>query len=241
MGTVYVFFADGFEEIEAISVIDICRRAGIEVVTAGVEDKVLIGAHNIKIEMDKKIDEVKSSDFDMIVLPGGLPNAFTLAENSKVQSLLKEFKNKNKKEFEYLTEDIDKDKALIISEKQKSIYNLHGIDFTIGYLKGGFDAWKAAGQEVDTIESISADQLADLIKKESNAKILDVRKKSEHFSEHIIGSENAPLDFINDSMAQIDKSKTYYKAITKSKVESLVNEQKSPQRFQREEYCVIYK
>ena len=44
------------------------------------------------------------------------------------------FKNKNKKEFEYLTEDIGKDKALIISEKQKSIYNLHGIDFTIGYL-----------------------------------------------------------------------------------------------------------
>jgi hydroxyacylglutathione hydrolase len=85
-----------------------------------------------------------------------------------------------------------------------------GYDFTIGYLKGGFDAWKAAGQEVDTIESISADQLADLIKKNSNAKILDVRKKSEHFSEHIIGSENAPLDFINDSMAQIDKSKTYY-------------------------------
>ena len=97
MAKILVPIANGFEEIEAISVIDICRRAGIEVVTAGVEDKILIGAHNIKIEMDKKIDEVKSSDFDMIVLPGGLPNAFTLAEDENVQRLLKEFEEKNKK------------------------------------------------------------------------------------------------------------------------------------------------
>ena len=97
MAKILVPIANGFEEIEAVSIIDICRRAGIEVVTAGVEDKVLIGAHNIKIEMDKKIDEVKSSDFDMIVLPGGLPNAFTLAEDKDVQRLLKEFEEKNKK------------------------------------------------------------------------------------------------------------------------------------------------
>jgi rhodanese-related sulfurtransferase len=85
-----------------------------------------------------------------------------------------------------------------------------GYDFTIGYLQGGFKAWKLAGEEVETIQSISADQLADIIKKDPEANILDVRKKSEHFSEHIIDSENAPLDFINDSMAQIDKKKTYY-------------------------------
>ena len=65
--------------------------------SAGVEDKVLIGAHSIKIEMDKRVDEVNSSDFDMIVLPGGLPNAFTLAEDENVQRLLKEFEEKNKK------------------------------------------------------------------------------------------------------------------------------------------------
>ncbi|MDP4620618.1 MAG: rhodanese-like domain-containing protein [Sediminibacterium sp.] len=85
-----------------------------------------------------------------------------------------------------------------------------GYDFTIGYLKGGFADWKATGEEVDTIESVSADQLADLLKKDSNTIMLDVRKKSEHFSEYILESENAPLDFINDSMAQIDKKKTYY-------------------------------
>ena len=84
MAKILVTISNGFEEIEAVSIIDICRRAGIEVVTAGVEDKVLIGAHSIKIEMDKRVDEVNSSDFDMIVLPGGLPNAFTLADDNDV-------------------------------------------------------------------------------------------------------------------------------------------------------------
>ena len=85
-----------------------------------------------------------------------------------------------------------------------------GYDFCIGYLKGGFEAWKKAGEEFDTIQSVDADQLADSIKNDPTAVILDVRKKSEYFSEHVIDAENAPLDFINESMAQIDKKKTYY-------------------------------
>lgn len=84
-----------------------------------------------------------------------------------------------------------------------------GYDFTIGYLKGGFNAWKNAGKEVDTIKSVTAEELSDIIQNEK-INILDVRKKSEYLSEHIVEAENAPLDFINDSMAQIDKSKTYY-------------------------------
>ncbi len=84
-----------------------------------------------------------------------------------------------------------------------------GYDYTIGYLKGGFNAWKDAGKETDLITSISADQLADIMEKEK-INVLDVRKKSEYQSEHMIGAENAPLDFINDSMLQIDKNKTYY-------------------------------
>jgi hydroxyacylglutathione hydrolase len=108
-----------------------------------------------------------------------------------------------------------KQEILIVTEKgreEEVITRLArvGYDFTIGYLKGGFDAWKAAGEEVDTIISVSPDQLADIVKQNPSTKILDVRKKSEHFSEHIIDSENAPLDFINESMAQIDKNKTYY-------------------------------
>ena len=84
-----------------------------------------------------------------------------------------------------------------------------GYDYTIGYLKGGFNSWKKAGKEIDHIDSISAEELAQIMNKEK-VNVLDVRKKNEFQSEHIVDAENAPLDFINDSMAQIDKNKTYY-------------------------------
>jgi protein deglycase len=96
MAKIIIPISNGFEEIEAISIIDICRRANIEVIIAAVENIQTIGAHNIKIEADCMINDINSNDFDMIVLPGGLPNAFTLAENKKVQELLKEFKFQNK-------------------------------------------------------------------------------------------------------------------------------------------------
>jgi glyoxylase-like metal-dependent hydrolase (beta-lactamase superfamily II)/rhodanese-related sulfurtransferase len=84
-----------------------------------------------------------------------------------------------------------------------------GYDHTIGFLQGGFDAWKNAGKEVDHITSITADELATIMSKEK-VNIIDVRKKSEYGSEHIVDAENAPLDFVNDSMVQMDKNKTYY-------------------------------
>jgi rhodanese-related sulfurtransferase len=85
-----------------------------------------------------------------------------------------------------------------------------GYDFCIGYLKGGYEAWKADGREVDTIKTVTTEELAHLIEKEGGVNILDVRKNSEYLSEHVIDAENAPLDYINDSMAQINKDKTYY-------------------------------
>ena len=84
-----------------------------------------------------------------------------------------------------------------------------GYDYTIGYLKGGFEAWKNAGKEIDKIKSISAEELS-LLAETNDINILDVRKNSEFNSEHVINAENAPLDFINDSMLQIDKNRTYY-------------------------------
>ncbi len=85
-----------------------------------------------------------------------------------------------------------------------------GYDHVIGYLRGGVEAWKSAGKELDTIQSISADNLADILKKEPSSSILDVRKKSEYLSEHLLQAENTPLDSINESMGKIDKEKTYY-------------------------------
>lgn len=85
-----------------------------------------------------------------------------------------------------------------------------GYDHVIGYLEGGFENWKKAGKEVDTITSITVDEFAAIKEKDPGAEVLDVRKKSEYQSEHLIDAENIPLDFVNDAMSMIDKDKTYY-------------------------------
>ena len=84
-----------------------------------------------------------------------------------------------------------------------------GYDQSLGFLKGGFDAWFDAKKEIDTIKSISAEELV-IIKEKGLTHILDVRKMSEYNSEHIINSINAPLDTINDSMTLLNKEETYY-------------------------------
>jgi rhodanese-related sulfurtransferase len=81
-----------------------------------------------------------------------------------------------------------------------------GYDNAIGYLQGGIQAWKAAGKQTDDIPTIKADELAAI----SNAKILDVRKENEFNSEHVIGAENIPLDYINAAMDKMNKTETYY-------------------------------
>src|SRR5688572_17963652 len=85
-----------------------------------------------------------------------------------------------------------------------------GYDYTIGYLKGGFEAWRKAGKETDQIKSITAGELAAIMKADKNVNIIDVRKQSEYLGEHVENAENAPLDFINDSMLKINKNKTSY-------------------------------
>lgn len=81
-----------------------------------------------------------------------------------------------------------------------------GYDNAIGYLEGGLDAWTKAGKEVDTVASVTAEEMAKL----EDIKIVDVRKASEFNSEHIVGAINAPLDYINDSMKTIvDNEKQY--------------------------------
>ncbi|HEY1006348.1 MAG TPA: MBL fold metallo-hydrolase, partial [Sphingobacteriaceae bacterium] len=85
-----------------------------------------------------------------------------------------------------------------------------GYDYSTGYLQGGIEAWKAAGKDVDHIESITADELAERLEREGQANILDVRKESEYSAEHLLDAENVPLDFINENMSQVDKDKPYY-------------------------------
>jgi len=85
-----------------------------------------------------------------------------------------------------------------------------GYDNTLGYLEGGFAAWKNAGKETDTIANISAENLASLINGGNNAPVLDVRKSTEYQSEHIENAVNIPLNNLNDYMNQLTKNHTYY-------------------------------
>ncbi|GGM98322.1 MBL fold metallo-hydrolase [Dyadobacter beijingensis] len=81
-----------------------------------------------------------------------------------------------------------------------------GYDYTIGYLNGGFESWKAAGKETDTVESVSAQEFAGRYEA-GNVEVIDVRKPDEFASGHIAGARNLPLDYINDLMPEFPKDR----------------------------------
>ncbi|MEZ4925516.1 MAG: rhodanese-like domain-containing protein [Saprospiraceae bacterium] len=85
-----------------------------------------------------------------------------------------------------------------------------GYDNCIGFLEGGFEAWKKAGMETDNIERVTADQLAEIMTSNPEVPVFDSRKISEYQSEHVLNVTNAPLDTVNDSMLMIPKDKTAY-------------------------------
>jgi len=84
-----VFLASGFEEIEAITIVDVLRRAGVDVTVAGLTPNVVEGAHGIKIVPDKTIDDVKVEDFDAVVVPGGNPGYKNLRKDPRVIAMIK--------------------------------------------------------------------------------------------------------------------------------------------------------
>lgn len=92
MKKVIVFLAEGFEEIEAISIIDSLRRAEISVTVASISnDNIVKGAHNIQIKADKLFNEINFSSYDLIALPGGMPGAKNLNEHEGLKEQLKMF------------------------------------------------------------------------------------------------------------------------------------------------------
>ncbi len=83
-----------------------------------------------------------------------------------------------------------------------------GYDNTIGYLKGGFEAWKKAGLEYDTVNSVDAQTLVE--KSKTKEAIFDVRKPGEYASEHVVDVPSTPLDFLNEHLAQFPKEEPFY-------------------------------
>lgn len=97
MGTAYVFFADGFEEIEAFTAVDVMKRAGmnVEMITV-TPDEIVTGAHDVPLLCDQNIANCDFLDADLILLPGGMPGAATLGKCDKLNNLIMDFAAKNK-------------------------------------------------------------------------------------------------------------------------------------------------
>ncbi len=95
MKKVAVLLATGYEEIEALTVVDVMRRAGEECHIVSTEDIEVVSSHNIKVTADKILED-KLEDYDLVVLPGGLPGATNLQKNPKVIEVLRDFNNKGK-------------------------------------------------------------------------------------------------------------------------------------------------
>ncbi len=88
---IYLFLADGFEEIEALGVVDVLKRAGLQVVTVGVnKQKQQLGAHNIKVEADLLFEDADFSDGAAFILPGGMPGSLNLTNHAGLRKLLQD-------------------------------------------------------------------------------------------------------------------------------------------------------
>jgi 4-methyl-5(b-hydroxyethyl)-thiazole monophosphate biosynthesis len=96
MSGVLIYLAPGFEEIEAVTIIDLLRRAEIDVTVAGLEKNPITGSHGISIQSDVYYEHINPDDFDYMVLPGGQPGTNNLKKNQKVLDSLKKFRNEGK-------------------------------------------------------------------------------------------------------------------------------------------------
>lgn len=96
MTRVLVPLAQGFEELEAITIVDLLRRAEIEVCTAGLEEGPVTASRQTTIVPDTTLDEALGMDFDMVVLPGGLPGATNLDQDDRLRALLQKMAGEGK-------------------------------------------------------------------------------------------------------------------------------------------------
>ncbi len=118
MSKVLVPLAKGFEEIEAVSIIDVLRRGEIDVMVASLDNTVLVqGANGITIQTDFQVKDISANELDMIVLPGGWDGTHALADDANVQRLLQEMDAKGKNIAAICAAPYALNKAGVLKEK----------------------------------------------------------------------------------------------------------------------------
>jgi 4-methyl-5(b-hydroxyethyl)-thiazole monophosphate biosynthesis len=134
MAKLFVPFAEGFEEIEALTVVDVLRRAGIKVDMVGVPSSMVTGAHGVKITMDKKLPEVNVDDYDGIILPGGNPGYVNLGRSASLIEMIKKLNMKGKLIGAICAAPSVLAKAGVLENRKATIYP--GMEREIPYPRG---------------------------------------------------------------------------------------------------------
>jgi 4-methyl-5(b-hydroxyethyl)-thiazole monophosphate biosynthesis len=122
MTKVAVLIADGFEEIEAVTIVDVLRRGGVEVVLAGLEGRAVLGAHGIRVDVDAGVAQVSAEQVDAVVLPGGQRNAEQLRDDARVQGLLRAVASAGKLVGAICAAPIALERAGLLEGKQATSY-----------------------------------------------------------------------------------------------------------------------
>ena len=175
---VYLFLAEGFEEIEALTPVDLLRRAGVEVKTIGVGGDVIRGTHGIDVKADinaKDLD-VSRTDFDMIILPGGMPGAKNLDESAVVDAFIKKAEKNGSYLAAICAAPMILGKRGILSGKRATCFPgfekyLTGADFTGGRVESDGNVVTSCGMGAALEFAL---ELCRLIKGEDAAKQLGV-------------------------------------------------------------------
>ncbi|QOP45914.1 DJ-1 family glyoxalase III [Sulfurimonas paralvinellae] len=134
MSKVLVPLARGFEEIEAVSIIDVLRRGGVDVIIAALSDNMLVqGANGITIQADVEVKDITADELDMVVLPGGWDGTHALADDANVQNLLREMDVKGKNIGAICAAPYALDKAGVLKEKYTCYPSVENEIQTKGY------------------------------------------------------------------------------------------------------------
>ena len=179
MNKVLIYLATGFEEIEAVTVIDLLRRANIDVTVAGLEKGSITGSHGISIMPDKYYEQINPDNFDYLVLPGGQPGTNNLKNDQKVLETIRKFQKENKLIGAICAAPTVLNEAKILDNKKVTSYPSEKDTFTSAQYKespvikdGNIITSRGVGTAIDFALSLIAEIKGNEVKQEVSSKIL---------------------------------------------------------------------